>query len=216
MTSSLQVMDLEVVVGEQVILPPTTFALGTATSIAVMGPSGSGKSTLLSCVSGGRAPTAGTVVVGDVDLCRLPRSARASWRRDRVGLIQQDPHLLEELTVRENVGLILAFRGDRRDVSSVVDEILAHLGIGDLRDRSIADLSGGERQRVSIARGLVNARDLLVADEPTASLDRANADVVAAQLVDAAAAVGAPLVLATHDPSIAQRCDAILDLRGGR
>lgn len=210
--TGVQVNDLSVVVGDQVILAPTTFVVRPGQSLAVIGPSGSGKSTLLSCLTGWRTPTTGTVIVGDHLVSTQSRTGRAKWRRDRVGMMQQDAHLLDELTVRENVELVLSFRGTVTSSAQRVGHVMDALAITHMADGSVDTLSGGERQRVSVARALVNACDLLVADEPTASLDRQHADDVAEELITTAAAIGAPLVLATHDPRVASRCDAVVNL----
>lgn len=212
MIDGLQVRDLSVVVGDQTILAPTTFMVRRSRSLAVVGPSGSGKSTLLSCLTGWRTPTSGEVRVGEQVITSMSPSQRATWRRNRVGVVQQDAHVLEELTVRENVELILTFRRSVKTERGRVGQVMERLGIDRLDERSIMGLSGGERHRVAVARGLVNAEDLLVADEPTASLDRAAADAVAGELIETASRLGAPLVLATHDPQVAARCDEVLDL----
>ena len=208
----VQVTDLSVVVGDQVILAPTTFIVQPGRSLAVIGPSGSGKSTLLSCLTGWRTPTAGTVMVGDRLVSSQSGTDRANWRRDHVGMVQQDAYLLDELTVRENVELVLSFRGTLKSSVQRVERVMDALAITHLADGPVVTLSGGEHQRVAVARALVNACDLLVADEPTASLDRENADWVAKELLTTAATIGAPVVLATHDPLVAARCDAVVNL----
>lgn len=215
MTDDVRALDVSVVVGDQVVLAPTTFVVRAGTSLAVTGPSGSGKSTLLSCISGRREVTSGSVQVGDREISGLGEGARGRWRRDYVGVVEQEPHLLEELSVQENVELVLGFRGERIG-GSRTRQVMEALGIDGLARRSVLDLSGGERQRVAVARALVNARSVLVADEPTASLDRTAADVVAHHLIEVASVLGAPLILATHDPLVASRCDAELDLGTSR
>ncbi|WP_431843487.1 ABC transporter ATP-binding protein [Calidifontibacter indicus] len=198
-------------VGDTVILPPTSAQLEGGESLAVVGPSGSGKTTFLDCVSGWRSATSGRVVVDGTDVTALPGRQRARFRRTKVGVIFQEAHLLRELTVAENVGIVARFRGDR-DALSQVATVLAEVGLDDRAGDSVMTLSGGEAQRVAVARAVVSAVGVLVADEPTASLDRANAETVASMLIRACELRNIPLVLATHDLAVAARCSRFVDL----
>lgn len=180
-----------------------------------MGPSGSGKSSLLGCVTGVVTPTAGEVVVAGEQVTGLSRGRRATARRRLMGMIYQEAMLLPELDVVENVAVTLIFDGvSRSRALGQARERLSELGIGDLADRRLDEISGGQAQRVAVARALVRPEvRLVVADEPTASLDHDNAQRATELLLDQARRVGAGVLLATHDREVARRCDAVLDLR---
>ncbi len=179
-----------------------TVAAGDA--VAVMGPSGSGKSTLLNVIAGLDRPTGGTVEVAGTRLDTLSERALARFRRAHIGIIFQFFHLLDEMTVRDNVLLpaqlagVKAAAGRRR-----ADELLEALGIAAKADAYPARLSGGQRQRVAIARALVNRPDLLLADEPTGAVDEAAAAQVR-DLLHELNADGQTLLLVTHDPALAR------------
>ncbi|MBI1378697.1 MAG: ATP-binding cassette domain-containing protein [Frankiales bacterium] len=170
--------------------------------LAVTGPSGSGKSTLLTVLAGLVPADGGTVDPAD--------------RAARTGVVFQGYGLLPVLTAAENVELPLQLRGlDRTVVRDRAQAALARAGLADVPDRLAEELSGGQRQRVAVARALVVAPGLLVADEPTAELDADTAAVVLAALREEAGA-GAAVVLATHDPEVAALCDDTLHLVDGR
>lgn len=177
--------------------------------VAIMGPSGTGKSTLLGVVSGLVVARGGEVVVAGHDLTTLSAAQRAAVRRRHLGLVFQSPDLLPELSVAENVAVTLVFDGvRRRDALRSARAALESVHLADLADRRIDEVSGGEAQRVALARALVRTDlALLVADEPTASLDQANAGHVARLLVDAVRSRGAGGLLATHDPRVAALAD---------
>ncbi|MBC9957723.1 ATP-binding cassette domain-containing protein [Yimella sp. cx-51] len=208
---SLVADDICVEVGGELILPPTSVQIGAGESVAVTGPSGSGKSTFLDCISGWRGASGGSLVIGDTKISALSARQRSHFRRASVGVIFQEAHLLGELTVAENVGIVARFRGDQRAMAQIPD-VLSEVGLGDRARSSVSRLSGGEAQRVAVARAVVSAVGVLVADEPTAALDRVNADLVAGLLVQACRARNIPLVLATHDPAVAARCTQSVEL----
>jgi putative ABC transport system ATP-binding protein len=186
-------------------------------SVAVMGPSGSGKSTLLHLVAGLDRPTAGEVEVAGTVLNKLSETALARFRRERVGIVFQFFHLLEDLTARDNVLLPAQLAGvSRREARERADELLDALGMAGRADAYPARLSGGERQRVAVARALVNRPPLLLADEPTGAVDaRAGAQIM--ELLRDLNASGQTILLVTHDPALAQRCATrIVDVRDGR
>jgi putative ABC transport system ATP-binding protein len=186
-------------------------------SVAVMGPSGSGKSTLLHLVAGLDRPTAGEVEVAGAVLNKLSETALARFRRERVGIVFQFFHLLEDLTARDNVLLPAQLAGvSRREARERADELLDALGVAGRADAYPARLSGGERQRVAVARALVNRPPLLLADEPTGAVDaRAGAQIM--ELLRDLNASGQTILLVTHDPALAQRCATrIVDVRDGR
>jgi ABC-type lipoprotein export system ATPase subunit len=175
--------------------------------IAVTGPSGSGKSTLLHLIAGLDRPSGGTVAWPA--LAAHPRN-----RPGRVGMVFQAPSLLDVLDVRENVTLPLLLAG--HEVGTAADDALAQLGLDHLAERLPHELSVGQAQRVAVARALAAGPDLLVADEPTAALDSATAAQVVDVLIAAADRAGAALVVATHDPDVADWFTERWRVVGGR
>jgi ABC-type lipoprotein export system ATPase subunit len=171
--------------------------LGAGRLSAITGPSGSGKSTLLHLIAGLDLPTAGDVRVLGTPLSGLDDTGRALLRRSSVGLVTQGTDLVPFLTARETVELALELRGlDRTGAEAALDAV----GLGELADQRVARLSMGERQRVAIARALAARPALLLADEPTARLDEANARAVGVLFAELARTTGAAIVCATHDP----------------
>ena len=185
--------------------------------VAIEGPSGAGKSSLLLALAGLERPASGEVVWGGELLWGLPTAARERWRRERLGLVFQDMHLLDGLSALENVLLPLAFDHLRRPPGAEADglALLERLGIG-TPGRRTGLMSRGERQRVAIARALLRRPAVLLADEPTASLDQATAMSVFGLLLGAAAEAGATLLVATHDPALLARVPRRLRLQAGR
>jgi putative ABC transport system ATP-binding protein len=189
--------------------------LEPGTSLAIVGPSGCGKSTLLGLIGGLDTPTSGRVVVGSHELSSMSEVERARVRRTELGFVFQSDNLLPFLTATENVSLQLAIHGagDAWDRSRA---LLEALGLDDRADHLPDQLSGGQRQRVAIARALVHRPRLVLADEPTGSLDDATSLVLLDVLLEAHRAAGASLVVVTHDPSVAARMDRTIGLRDGR
>ncbi len=169
---------------------------------AIMGPSGGGKSTLLNLVGGLDRPTGGEVVVDGVRVDRLSETAAARFRRTKVGFVFQFFHLLDDLTVAQNVAVAAMLAG-ATDSPQRVTDLLAQLGLGHRADDYPARLSGGERQRVALARAIVNQPAVLLADEPTGALDRRNGETALAILEDLNRR-GQTILLVTHDERLAQ------------
>jgi putative ABC transport system ATP-binding protein len=192
-----------------------TFQLEPGTSLAIMGPSGCGKSTLLGLIGGLEAPTSGRVVIGDREISSLPERERTRLRRDELGLVLQSDNLLPFLTAVENVGLQLAMRGAPDGYEACLD-VLAGLGLAGQAERLPDQLSGGQRQRVAVARALIHRPSVILADEPTGSLDEENSKAVIDLLLAARSKVRATTVVVTHDPGVAGRMDRTLTLRDGR
>jgi ABC-type lipoprotein export system ATPase subunit len=189
-----------------------SFRAGTFT--VVRGPSGSGKTTLLHLLAGLSLPTSGDVTVFGTSLPALDRAARAALRRDGVALIAQAPELVPFLSARENVELGLAIRNMPDEVAGEwAREALETVGLGERLEQRVSRLSAGERQRVAISRALAPRPKLLLADEPTARLDEANALAVGALLANLAHAEGAAIVCATHDPLLIDLADETVALR---
>jgi ABC-type lipoprotein export system ATPase subunit len=175
----------------------------------VTGPSGSGKSTLLNLLAGLELPSEGEVVVLGEVVSSLDRTARAELRRTRLGVIAQDTNLVPFLTARENVELTLAARGSE---NGNAEAALSSVGLAELAGQRVARLSMGERQRVAIARAVAAGPELLLADEPTARLDAANAVEIGALLSRLVEERGTTIVCATHDPLVIEQADEELEL----
>ncbi len=184
-------------------------------SLAIVGPSGCGKSTLLGLIGGLDSPTAGRVSIGGEDISSLPERERARLRRDQLGLVFQSGNLLPFLTAVENVGQQLALNGASDGYERCL-ELLADLGLADHSDKLPDQLSGGQRQRVAVARALIHRPRVILADEPTGSLDADNSAAVIDRLLAAQHEVGATLVMVTHDLGVARRLDRKVSLRDGQ
>ncbi|RFU82745.1 ATP-binding cassette domain-containing protein [Streptomyces triticagri] len=183
-------------------------SLGAGESVAVTGASGSGKSTLLMCVLGMAEPAAGTVRVAGADLYGMPERRRVRHRRDHVGMVFQFGELLPELTPVENVALAGLLGGQgRADAYGEAKSLLDELGVPTGSSPATDTLSGGERQRTAVARALINKPSLLLADEPTGSLDQEHRDSVAELLFSLPRSRDCALLLVTHDPAVARRAD---------
>jgi len=201
--------------GPLTILHEIEFQLRPRESVAIVGASGSGKSTLLSILAGLDVPTSGTVVVAGTDLFALDEDARAAWRAQQMGFVFQSFQLLGNLTALENVMLPLELMG-RADARAAATEMLRRVGLGERLGHYPKVLSGGEQQRVALARAFVVRPALLLADEPTGSLDFATGDTVMGLMFDLNREAGTTLVLVTHDRAIAARCDRQLVIEAGR
>jgi putative ABC transport system ATP-binding protein len=196
-------------------LDGVTVDIAAASSVAITGVSGCGKSTLLGLIAGLEAPSAGRVTIDGEDVSGMSERARAQLRRRRLGLVFQSDNLQPFLTALENVGLQLAL-GGAADGHDRCMELLVDLGLGDQAGKLPDQLSGGQRQRVAVARALVHRPSLILADEPTGSLDAGNAGAIVDLLRGAQRDAGTTLVVVTHDPEVAAAMDRILTLRDGR
>jgi putative ABC transport system ATP-binding protein len=201
--------------GTLTILHNIEFTLARRESVAIVGASGSGKSTLLSILAGLDKPSTGTVSLGGVDLFALDEDARAALRAARMGFVFQSFQLLGNLTALENVMLPLELQG-RSDARAQAREMLERVGLGERLGHYPRVLSGGEQQRVALARAFVVKPDVLLADEPTGSLDFATGESVMELMFGLNRELGTTLVLVTHDRSIAQRCQRQLRIEAGR
>jgi ABC-type lipoprotein export system ATPase subunit len=180
---------------------------------AVTGPSGSGKTTLLHLLAGLLEPAAGRITVDGREPAALDREARAALRRELVAFIAQEPGLTPFLSARENVEVALALRGvEPEEARRRALEGLGDVGLAERAEQRVARLSAGERQRVAVARALAAGAKLLLADEPSARLDEANALAVAALFARVARETGAAVVCATHDPLLVAEADDVLAL----
>lgn len=197
------------------ILRNIDFALKPRETVAIVGASGSGKSTLLSIIAGLDTPTGGSVRLAGVDLFSLTEDERAALRAQKLGFVFQSFQLLANLTALENVMLPLELDG-RKDARKLAAEILGRVGLSQRLNAYPKVLSGGEQQRVALARAFVVKPAVLLADEPTGSLDFATGETIMALMFELNRELGTTLVLVTHDPAIAARCDRRITLEAGR
>ncbi|MDX3119459.1 ABC transporter ATP-binding protein [Streptomyces sp. B21-097] len=175
---------------------------------AITGQSGSGKSSLLYCLAGVLPVARGEVRFEGRTLGELDDEELSSLRRERFGFVFQYGELLPELTVEENAALPLRLAGQRKkEALTVAGEVLGRLGLADLRHRRPSQVSGGQSQRVAVARALVHRPAVVFADEPTGSLDSANATAVLTEFLSLARSQGTAVVLVTHDSQVASRAD---------
>ena len=197
------------------ILKNVDFALKARETAAIVGASGSGKSTLLSLIAGLDTPTSGTVRIADQDLFALDEDARAALRAHQVGFVFQSFQLLGNLTALENVMLPLELDG-RKDARKAAAEMLERVGLSTRLSAYPKVLSGGEQQRVALARAFVVKPAVLLADEPTGSLDFATGETIMSLMFDLNREQGTTLVLVTHDSAIAARCERRITIEAGR
>ena len=197
------------------ILRDIHFSLAARETVAIVGASGSGKSTLLSIVAGLDTPTRGTVRVDGQDLFAVGEDARAALRARKIGFVFQSFQLLGNLTALENVMLPLELAG-RRDARQAASDMLARVGLSERLGHYPKVLSGGEQQRVALARAFVVQPAVLLADEPTGSLDFATGEKVMELMFDLNREQGTTLVMVTHDRAIAALCQRGLTVEAGR
>ncbi len=196
------------------ILDDITFCLRAGESLAITGASGSGKSTLLGLLAGLDTPTSGQVNLLGQSLFALDEDGRAALRAKSIGFVFQSFHLLPNLNALENVMLPLELAG--RDAHAGATSLLQQVGLGDRLDHFPATLSGGEQQRVSLARAFAQQPSVLFADEPTGSLDEVTGAKVIDLMFEFQRKHQTTLVLVTHDPQLAARCDRQFVMQGGQ
>lgn len=197
------------------ILSDVGFDVARGETLGLVGPSGSGKSSLLMLMAGLEAATAGRVEVLGQDLTRMGEDALARFRRDHMGVVFQSFHLIPTMTALENVATPLELAG-AADAFERAEAELAAVGLAARRGHYPAQLSGGEQQRVALARAVVTRPEILLADEPTGNLDGATGAAIIRLLFELRDRHGATLVMVTHAPDVAERCDRVLNLRDGR
>ena len=197
------------------ILRDIDFRLAARETAAIVGASGSGKSTLLSIIAGLDTPTRGTVRLDGQDLFAIDEDARAALRAQKVGFVFQSFQLMGNLTALENVMLPLEL-AERRDARKAATEMLARVGLGQRLSHYPKVLSGGEQQRVALARAFVVQPAVLLADEPTGSLDFATGETIMKLMSELNRELGTTLVLVTHDRAIAAQCERRITIDAGR
>lgn len=183
--------------------------------VAVIGPSGSGKSSLIALIAGLEPPTGGTVCVEGMDLARASEGERTRLRRTALGIVFQSYHLVPAMTALENAALPLTLAGDRR-AKARAREVLTAVGLEHRLEHRPSTLSGGEQQRVAIARAFVARPSLILADEPTGNLDQKTGLRIIDLMFAMARETAAAMVMVTHDPMLAERCDRTIRLDAGR
>jgi putative ABC transport system ATP-binding protein len=197
------------------ILRGLELSVGCGERVGVVGPSGSGKSTMMMVMAGLERPSSGRITVAGHDLGRLDEDGLARFRRDHVGIVFQAFHLVPTMTALENVAIPLEFAG-ATDAFERARAGLEAVGLAHRLTHYPGQLSGGEQQRVAIARAFVAEPALLLADEPTGNLDLDTGATIVELLFGLAERRGTTLVLITHDPALARRCDRTVTLRDGR
>ncbi|WP_115718175.1 ABC transporter ATP-binding protein [Gallaecimonas mangrovi] len=197
------------------ILSGVELQVKTGETLAIMGTSGSGKSTLLGLLAGLDQPSAGSVTLAGKNIATLSEDARAALRAEQLGFVFQQFLLIPSLTALENVMMPAELKGDR-DARNKASELLQRVGLGQRLGHYPAQLSGGEQQRVAIARAFITNPALLFADEPTGNLDTHTGEHVADLLFALNRDFGTTLILVTHDPVLARRCQRVLALKEGR
>jgi putative ABC transport system ATP-binding protein len=185
--------------------------------VALVGPSGSGKTTMLALLAGLLSPSAGSILIGGQDLSGMNEAKRTRFRREKVGFTFQANNLVPYLTVKENVELMLKLNGRlNRKSRRHAEDLLVQLGLEDRLKNLPSQLSGGQQQRVAIARALVHRPDIVLADEPTASLDTERAIQVVQTFADQIHAQNLAGIMVTHDLRMCQFVDKVIQMRDGR
>jgi putative ABC transport system ATP-binding protein len=197
------------------ILKDIDLNIGRGEAIGMVGPSGSGKSTLLMVMAGLERPDTGSVTIAGETLGALGEDALARFRGRNIGIVFQSFHLIPTMTALENVAVPLELAG-AGDAHARAAEELALVGLSERATHYPAELSGGEQQRVALARALAPNPAILIADEPTGNLDEATGKEIVDLMFKGHDQRGTTLVLVTHDPALAQRCDRVVRLRSGR
>jgi lipoprotein-releasing system ATP-binding protein len=199
-------------------LKGVSFEVAPGEFASIIGQSGSGKSTLLNLLGLLDTPTTGRVLLGDTDTSRLGRRDRARLRNSALGFVFQFHHLLPEFSVAENITMPLRISGRtvRRSDRDRVTQTLELLGLRGLEDKNANQLSGGQKQRVAIGRALMNQPSLILADEPTGNLDTASSELVYELFRRINSELGTTFLIFTHDRTVAQQTDRILEVRDGQ
>jgi putative ABC transport system ATP-binding protein len=184
--------------------------------VAIMGPSGSGKSTLLGIIAGLDSPTSGRVLVDRIDISTMSEAKLASVRNAKIGMVFQAFNLIPTLTALENVEVPLYVGKHTGSAGDRAKELLTLVGLGHRLGNRPNQLSGGEQQRVAVARALVTRPAIVIMDEPTGNLDRANGEKVLQMISELRSATGTTFVIATHDPSVSVAADRAIHIVDGQ
>ncbi len=199
------------------VLDDVSLTIADGEFLTIVGPSGAGKTTLLQIIGSLDRPDSGSVLYDGVDIVKMKAAPLARFRNSNMGFIFQFHQLLPEFTVTENVALPAMIAGvGRREAMTRAAEILTGLGLGDRLDHRPAQLSGGERQRAAAARALINDPGVILADEPSGSLDSHNREELYRLFFELRAATGKTFIIVTHDESLAVNSDRIIHMQDGR
>lgn len=203
--------------GELEVLKGVDLSVAKGEIVSIVGPSGAGKTTLLQILGTLDKPNAGDVLVNETDFSRLGEKDLAAFRNRHIGFIFQFHQLLPEFTALENVMIpALIARKDEKQTAARAKEILAYLQLSDRMEHKPNELSGGEKQRVAVARALINNPGLILADEPSGSLDTKNKEELHKLLFDLRDKFGLTIVIVTHDKELAALSDRVIEMRDGR
>jgi putative ABC transport system ATP-binding protein len=217
--TAIEIADLHLTLtsdaGPVPVLRGIDLSIGQSETVGVVGPSGSGKTSMLMVMAGLEAATSGSVAIAGQTLGGLDEDALARFRRNHVGIVFQSFHLVPTMTALENAALPLEFAG-QADALERAHAQLERVGLKDRVAHYPGQLSGGEQQRVALARAFVTEPAILLADEPTGSLDQSTGEAVMQALFNLQATHGTTLVLVTHAPELAERCGRILHIADGR
>ena len=194
------------------ILDDASFTIYPGEKVAIVGPSGSGKSTLLSLIGLLDKPSGGSIAIDGVATAALTENQLATLRNERIGFVFQAFDLIAPFTVTENITAPLDIAGTKAD-GEQIDTLISEVGLQHRKDALPFTLSGGEKQRVAIARALANKPNLILADEPTGSLDRDTGERVLGMLLDAVDVHGKTLIVITHDTTVAEKMDRVFEIR---
>ena len=197
------------------VLKGVSLSIAQGMSVGIVGPSGSGKSTLLMVLAGLEHIDQGTVKIAGETISQMTEDQAAAFRGANIGIVFQSFHLIPNMTALENVAVPLELAG-RKDAFEVAERELRAVGLGERLTHYPSELSGGEQQRVAIARALAPSPKILIADEPTGNLDTATGRQITDLLFSKQRENGLTMVLVTHDPSLAARCDQEIPVRSGR
>lgn len=203
--------------GNLTVLSDVNLSIGENEIITIVGPSGAGKTTLLQIAGSLDRPDSGEVIYDGCDLASLKDKRLSEFRNRNIGFVFQFHQLLPEFTAVENVAMPALIAGtSKRKAMERAGELLAMLGLGERLRHKPAEMSGGERQRTAIARALVNSPRVVFADEPTGSLDSHNRDEIRTLISDLRRSLGQTFVIVTHDPSVSEIADRIINMADGR
>lgn len=194
------------------ILEEVSCVINRGEKVAIIGPSGSGKSTLLSLIGLLDKPTSGSITINDVEASTLSDAKQANFRNKQIGFIFQSFELITPFTVEENISAPVEIGADTVSQNELT-QLIEKLGLSERRNVRPYTLSGGEKQRVAIGRALMNKPSLILADEPTGSLDRATGEKVLSLLIETVKEADSTLLIITHDESIADRMDRVFELK---
>jgi putative ABC transport system ATP-binding protein len=197
------------------ILEHINLAVNHGEKVSIMGPSGSGKTSLLMVLSGLERATAGIIRVNNRPILELSEDEMAAFRRDTIGIVFQNFHLIPTMTALENVAVPMEFAG-KSNVFVLAKEVLSAVGLSHRMDHFPSQLSGGEQQRVALARAFAMKPKILLADEPTGNLDQETGQQIVALMLDMQKQFGSTLLLITHDKSLSEKCDRTISIRDGK